>query len=200
MKLNFGKMGGLVPVIVQDSSTMQVLMLGFMNKEAYEKTLSEGKVIFWSRTKGRLWQKGETSGNYLEVVNIKADCDSDTLLVLARPNGPVCHKGTFSCFGDNIDGVDATSFLDKLFELIKTRRREMPKNSYTTSLFEDGLSKICKKIGEEAVEVVLAASVESRQRLIEESGDLLYHLLVLLAEKEVEFSDVIEELLERHRK
>ncbi|MFA6918317.1 MAG: bifunctional phosphoribosyl-AMP cyclohydrolase/phosphoribosyl-ATP diphosphatase HisIE [Candidatus Gracilibacteria bacterium] len=197
MKLNFEKLNGLIPVIVQDSSTMQVLMLGFMNKEAYEKTAKSGKVTFWSRTRESLWQKGETSGNYLKVVDVKVDCDNDSLLILAKPQGPTCHMGKYSCFGDK---ENSALFLKELFELINDRKKKRPKKSYTTSLFDKGLNEIVKKVGEESVEVIIAAKGETKKRLIEESGDLLYHLLVLLAEKEVEINDVIKTLIERHKK
>jgi len=195
MKLDFKKMGGLIPVIVQDCSTMQVLMLGFMNEEAYGETVKTGLVTFWSRTKGRLWKKGEVSGNYLEVVSVKADCDQDSLLILVKPNGPTCHKGDVSCFGAGDKGV---YFLKELFELIKARKDGKPDGSYTTSLFEKGLGEIARKVGEESIEVIVAAQSETKERLVEESGDLFYHLLVLLAEKEISIDDVIEELLRRH--
>lgn len=197
MKLNFEKLGGLIPAIVQDSETMQILMLGFMDKEAYELTKKTGKVTFWSRTRKKIWQKGETSGNFLKVIDIKIDCDNDSLLIAAKPKGPTCHKGTYSCFGDK--KVNAI-FLEQLFNLIKDRKKKRPKNSYTTSLFDEGLNEIVKKVGEESVEVIIAAKSETKKRLIEESSDLLYHLLVLLAEKKVEFDEVIKELMARHSK
>ncbi len=202
MKLNFKKLNGtasdgLIPVIVQDSSTLQVLMLGFMSKEAYEKTIKSGKVTFWSRTKKRLWQKGEISGNSLKVVDIKVDCDNDSLLILAKPEGPTCHKGKYSCFGDKENNA---LFLGELFALIKDREKERPKNSYTASLFEKGLNEIIKKVGEESIEVIIAAKNETKKRLVEESSDLLYHLLVLLAEKGVDLSEVIAELVRRYKK
>jgi len=195
MKLNFKKLSGLVPAIIQDNLTNQVLMLGFMNEEAYKKTLESGKVTFWSRTRNCLWQKGETSGNYLEVVKIKPDCDNDTLLILANPKGPTCHTGKYSCFGDKENNL---FFLNELAELIKDRKKNRPKNSYTTSLFDKGLDEIVKKVGEESIEVIIAAKSETKQRLIEESGDLLYHLMALWAEKEVKTSDVIKELVKRN--
>ncbi|MFA5948203.1 MAG: bifunctional phosphoribosyl-AMP cyclohydrolase/phosphoribosyl-ATP diphosphatase HisIE [Candidatus Gracilibacteria bacterium] len=197
MKLNFKKLNGLIPAIVQDSSTMQVLMLGFMNKEAYEQTLKSKKVTFFSRTKKRLWVKGETSGNYLEVVKINADCDDDTLLILAKPKGETCHTGKYSCFGNKENNV---GFLNELFDLIKDRKEKMPNNSYTTYLFNKGLNEIVKKVGEESIETIIAAKSETKKRLIEESSDLLFHLLVLLAEKKVEINEVIKELVERHKK
>lgn len=197
MKLNFKKLDGLIPAIVQNRSTMQILMLGFMNEEAYKKTLKSGKVTFWSRTKKRLWQKGETSGNYLEVVDIKTDCDKDSLLILANPQGPTCHTGKYSCFGDKENNI---LFLKKLFDLIRDRKKKRPKNSYTTSLFKKGLDEIVKKVGEESVEVIIAAKSETKKRLVEESADLLYHLLVLLAEKEVDLDEVVAELAQRYKK
>ena len=197
MKLNFKKLDGLIPAVIQDSETMQILMLGFMNEEAYEVTKKTGRVTFWSRTRKKMWQKGETSGNFLEVVSIGTDCDNDSLLILAKPKGPTCHKGIYSCFGSK--KVNAL-FLEQLSELIKERKKKRPKDSYTTSLFNKGLDEIVKKVGEESVEVIIAAKSESKKRLIEESSDLLYHLLVLLAEKGVEFDEVIGELAQRHRK
>lgn len=192
-KLDFSKLNGLVPAIVQDAETLQVLMLGFMNKEALEKTLSEGKVTFFSRSKNRLWQKGETSGNFLKVVEIKVDCDNDSLLILARPEGPTCHTGTESCFGKS------EFDLIQLFKLIKERKEKMPKNSYTSSLFTDGLDKIIAKIEEEAEEVVRAAKSEGKQRLIEESCDLLYHLFVLLSNENITIDEIQAELKKRHK-
>jgi len=197
MKLNFKKLDGLIPVIVQDRSTMQVLMLGFMNEEAYCKTKETGKVTFWSRTRKCLWQKGETSGDYLKVVDIKTDCDNDSLLILAKPQGLTCHTGKYSCFGDKENSV---IFLKELFDLIKDRKGQRRKKSYTTSLFDKGLDEIVKKVGEESIEVIIAAKSETQKRLIEESGDLLYHLLVLLAEKEIDLDEVVEELVQRSKK
>jgi phosphoribosyl-AMP cyclohydrolase / phosphoribosyl-ATP pyrophosphohydrolase len=197
MKLNFKKSDNLIPAIVQDVKTMQVLMLGFMNEEAYKKTINSGKVTFFSRTRKKIWQKGETSGNFLKVVEIKVDCDNDTLLILAEPQGPTCHSGKYSCFGDKENNA---LFLQELFNLIKERKKKKPQNSYTTSLFEKGLDEIVKKVGEESVEVIIAAKSQTNQRLIEESGDLLYHLLVLLAEKGVDLAEVMAELNQRHQK
>lgn len=194
MKLNFKKMDGLIPAIIQDSATMQVLMLGFMNEEAYKKTVKTGLVTFWSRSRKKLWQKGESSGNYLEVVSIKKDCDSDTLLILAKPNGSTCHKGRYSCFGEEEKNI---YFLEELFDLIKDRKEKRPKKSYTASLFNKGLNEILKKVGEESIETIIAAKSETKKRLIEESGDLLYHLLVLFAEKNIGLNEVIKELVKR---
>jgi phosphoribosyl-ATP pyrophosphohydrolase/phosphoribosyl-AMP cyclohydrolase len=192
-KLDFSKLSGLVPAIVQDAETLQVLMIGFMNKDALGKTLAERRVTFFSRSKNRLWQKGETSGNFLKVVEIKVDCDSDSLLVLAKPEGPTCHTGTESCFGKS--EFDLT----QLFKLIKERKLKMPENSYTSSLFNDGLDKIIAKIEEEAEEVVRAAKSEGKQRLVEESCDLLYHLFVLLNNEGVTIAEIKKELNNRHK-
>jgi len=197
MNLNFKKLNGLIPAIVQDSETMQILMLGFMNEEAYIQTKKSGKATFFSRTKNRLWQKGETSKNYLKVKEIKIDCDNDTLLIMAKPQGPTCHKNKYSCFGDKKNN---SPFLKELFQIIKDRKRKRPKNSYTASLFNDGLDEIIKKVGEENIELIIAAKSETKQRVIEESGDLLYHLLVLLAEKEIDLDEVVEELRGRSEK
>ena len=191
-KLDFSKLNGLVPAIVQDSETRQVLMLGFMNKEALQKTLSDGKVTFFSRGKKRIWKKGETSGNFLQVLEIKVDCDSDSLLIIAKPVGPTCHTGTESCFGKS------EFDLMQLFKLIKKRKEKMPENSYTSSLFNDGPDKILAKIEEETEEVVRAAKSEGKQRLIDESCDLLYHLFVLLNNEGISIIDIQEELNKRH--
>lgn len=187
-------MDGLVPAIVQDSETMQVLMLGFMNEEAYELTLKTGKVTFWSRTEKRLWQKGETSGNFLNVVSVSADCDNDTLLILAKPSGNVCHKGNYSCFGKKKPNL---LFINQLFEVLKDRNKNIKKNSYTSDLFKKGLSEIAKKLGEEATETIVAAMCETRERITYESCDLIYHLLVLLVAKKIEIEDVVLELYRR---
>lgn len=202
-KLNFKKMNGLVPAIVQDADNKAVLMLGFMNEEAYKQTLEFGKVIFYSRTRDRLWQKGEESGNFLEVVSIAVDCDEDTLLINAKPKGPTCHTGEYSCFEKNESGPGAgdsgdLTFLCKLFELIADRKEKMPADSYTTSLFEKGIDKILEKIGEEAVEVIIAAKNKSKQRIVEESCDLIYHLFVMLVEKNVGLENLSKEFKKRH--
>jgi len=191
MKLDFEKMDGLIPVIIQDNVSKAVLMLGYMNKEAYDKTLKDGLVTFWSRSKNRLWQKGETSGNTLKVVSINQDCDNDALLIMAEPKGSTCHKGSKSCFGENF-------MLGSLFSLIMNRKEKAPKGSYTASLFEGGLESILAKISEESEEVVQAAKSEGRQRLIEESSDLLYHLFVLLVNEGISLDDIEEELRRRN--
>ncbi len=196
MELDFEKMNGLIPAIIQDNYTQKVLMLGFMNKEAYEKTMETGKVTFFSRTKNRLWTKGEESGNFLHVVSVKADCDNDTLLIMVHPEGPVCHKGTDTCWGDKNE--QDIMFLKELQDFIDRRRQEMPEKSYTTSLFNSGVNKIAQKVGEEAVETILEACNGTDERLIYEGADLLYHLIVLLTYKGYRIEDLARELKERH--
>ena len=194
--INFDKLDGLIPAVVQDVATREVLMVGFMNKAALEKTLADKRVTFWSRTKQRLWQKGEESGNFLNVCDIKVDCDQDTILILAKPMGPTCHTGSRTCFGENSRGI---GFLGALFDLIQLRKKERPKGSYTTSLFDEGLPKILEKVEEESEEVVRAAREETQERLAEETADLLYHTWVLLAEKNVSLEEVVA-VLERRAK
>ena len=196
MELDFEKMNGLIPAIIQDNYTQKVLMLGFMNKEAYEKTMETGKVTFFSRTKNRLWTKGEESGNFLHVVSVKADCDNDTLLIMVHPEGPVCHKGTDTCWGDKNE--QDIMFLKELQDFIARRRQEMPEKSYTTSLFNSGVNKMAQKVGEEAVETILEACNGTDERLIYEGADLLYHLIVLLTYKGYRIEDLARELKERH--
>lgn len=197
MKIDFEKMGGLVPAIIQDAETRQVLMLGFMNEEAYQKTLDTRHVTFWSRSRNTLWTKGETSGNYLNLVDIKIDCDQDTLLVRAIPVGPTCHTGTDTCWGETNE-QEPIRFLSELQSFIDKRKQEMPEGSYTTSLFNKGINKIAQKVGEEALETVIEATNGDRDHLIYEAGDLLYHLLVLLTEKGLRIEDVAAELQKRH--
>ncbi len=196
MELDFEKMNGLIPAIIQDNYTQKVLMLGFMNKEAYEKTVETGKVTFFSRTKNRLWTKGEQSGNFLHVVSIKADCDNDTLLIMVHPDGPVCHTGTDTCWGEKNE--QDIMFLKELQDFIDRRREEMPEKSYTTSLFNSGVNKMAQKVGEEAVETVIEACNGTDERLIYEGADLLYHLIVLLTYKGYRIEDLARELKERH--
>ena len=196
MELDFEKMNGLIPAIIQDNYTQKVLMLGFMNKEAYEKTMETGKVTFFSRTKNRLWTKGEESGNFLHVVSVKADCDNDSLLIMVHPEGPVCHKGTDTCWGDKNE--QDIMFLKELQDFIDRRRQEMPEKSYTTSLFNSGVNKMAQKVGEEAVETILEACNGTDERLIYEGADLLYHLIVLLTYKGYRIEDLARELKERH--
>jgi len=193
MKIDFKKMNGLVPVIIQDNVSKCVLMLGYMNEEAYERTQKDKLVTFWSRSKNRLWQKGESSGNKLKVIAIKMDCDSDALLVTAEPLGPTCHTGNTSCFGDDFS-------LGDLFKLLKDRKAKMPKGSYTASLFKEGQKAILDKVEEESEEVIRAANSEGKQRLIEESCDLLYHLFVLLINENIDFGDIDDELSKRNLK
>ena len=198
MKINFDKMGGLVPAIVQDASTKTVLMLGFMNEEAYLKTLELKKVTFFSRTKQRLWTKGEESGHYLHLVDIKVDCDQDTLLVLVNPVGPTCHMGTDTCWGDKNE-ANPLLFLSELQDFIEKRHEEMPEGSYTTSLFKDGINRIAQKVGEEALEAVIEACNGTNERLVYEGSDLFYHLIVLLTAKGLRIENLARELQTRHK-
>ena len=199
MTIDFEKMGGLVPAIIQDADTRQVLMLGFMNEEAYQKTLETKHVTFWSRTRNTLWTKGETSGNFLNLVSIKVDCDNDTLLVQAHPDGPTCHTGTDTCWGeDNVLQGSPLLFLGELQSFIEKRKQEMPEGSYTTSLFTKGINKIAQKVGEEALETVIEATNGTDEHLVYEASDLLYHLLVMLTEKGLRIEDVAGELQKRH--
>jgi len=195
-KLNFAKLNGLIPAIIQDTTTRQVLMVGFMNREAVEKTIQERKVIFWSRTKGRLWQKGETSGNTLAVSSMQIDCDGDALLVHAIPAGPVCHTGSFTCFGEE-KSSGADGVLEGLEETIRERQQHMSTESYTAKLFALGTPRIAQKVGEEAVETVVAAMQQNNDSLKEEAADLLYHLLVLLRNQGVTLGDVTTILRKR---
>ena len=195
MELDFKKMNGLIPAIIQDDYTQKVLMLGFMNEEAYKKTVETGKVTFFSRTKNRLWTKGEESGNFLQVISIKADCDNDTLIKVS-PAGPVCHTGTDTCWGE--ENKQDIMFLKELQDFIDKRHEEMPEGSYTTSLFQSGVNKMAQKVGEEAVETVIEACNGTNERLIYEGSDLLYHLIVLLTSKGYRIEDLARELKERH--
>jgi phosphoribosyl-ATP pyrophosphohydrolase/phosphoribosyl-AMP cyclohydrolase len=193
-QLNFSKLNGLIPAVIQDATTRQVLMVGFMNREAVERTMNEKAAVFWSRTKQRLWQKGETSGNILRVVSVRPDCDGDALLIEATPSGPTCHTGSYTCFGD--EQIDPSVF-EQLEEIIHRRKREMPKDSYTATLFARGVSSIAQKVGEEAVEVIVASLQQNSTALKEETADLLYHLLVLLTERGITLEDVAETLQRR---
>ncbi len=197
MQLDFDKTGGLIPAVVQDAATGKVLMLGYMDREAYEKTCAEGTVTFYSRSKGRLWTKGETSGNFLRVKEITADCDGDTLLIKADPAGPVCHTGADTCFGEKNTGKAA--FLDYLKEVIRSRRQNPSEKSYTASLFAKGLNKVAQKVGEEAVELVIEAKDNNDELFRNEAADLLFHYLVLLEQKNIDFDQVIEVLQQRHK-
>lgn len=196
--LDFAKGGGLLPAVVQHADDGSVLMVGWMDLDAARETLRRGRVVFWSRSKGRLWEKGETSGNSLMVRSVSADCDRDTLLVQAMPSGPTCHTGTATCFGD--DGVTTTPgvFLSELETLITARLREAPEGSYTARLASQGVKRIAQKVGEEGVETALAATGGGREELVSESADLLYHLLVLLRVKDIPLAEVERELARRH--
>lgn len=197
MKIDFEKMGGLVPAIIQDAVTQKVLMLGFMNEEAYQKTLDTKHVTFWSRTRNTLWTKGETSGNFLNLVDIKVDCDNDTLLIQAHPDGPTCHTGTDTCWGEE-NHANPLLFLTELQDFINRRKEEMSEGSYTTKLFKEGINKIAQKVGEEALETVIEATNGTSDHLVYEASDLLYHLLVMLTEKGLRIEEVAQELQKRH--
>ena len=197
MKIDFEKMGGLVPAIIQDATTKNVLMLGFMNEEAYQKTIETRHVTFWSRTRQTLWTKGETSGHFLNLVNMQIDCDNDTLLVKVHPIGPTCDTGADTCWGEEND-MNPLLFLTELQDFINKRKEEMPEGSYTTKLFRDGVNKIAQKVGEEALETVIEATNGTKDHLIYEASDLLYHLLVLLTEKGLRIEEVAAELQKRH--
>ena len=197
MDIDFEKSGGLVPAIIQDADTKTVLMLGYMNKEAYEKTVATGLVTFYSRSRKCLWTKGETSNNFLRLVAIKVDCDNDTLLVKVHPDGPTCHKGTDTCWGEENE-KSPLLFLAELSDFIEKRHQEMPEGSYTTSLFRDGLNRMAQKVGEEALELVIEATNGTNDRLIYEGSDMLYHLIVLLTHKGLRIEDMAAELRERH--
>ncbi|MBO5465367.1 MAG: bifunctional phosphoribosyl-AMP cyclohydrolase/phosphoribosyl-ATP diphosphatase HisIE [Alistipes sp.] len=186
---------GLLPVIVQDAVTLKVLMLGYMNREAFDKSMTEGRVTFFSRTRNTLWTKGETSGHYLNIVSVYADCDSDTLLVKANPIGPTCHRGTASCF----DTPEDEGFIRRLQSVVQQRHRDMPEGSYTTKLFIKGVKKIAQKVGEEAVESVVEAVDGNRDRFIYEASDMIYHLLVLMEQMGCSIEDMERELALRHR-
>ncbi len=196
-KLNFEKLNGLIPAVVVDEKNNQVLMLGFMNKEALAKTIETRLVTFYSRTRNALWTKGETSKNYLHLVDIKPDCDNDTLLVYAKPDGNTCHTGNYSCF--DIPDYSSLNFLNELFGLIKERKIRMPDNSYTTDLFKSGANRIIQKVGEEAIETVIAAKNRDKQEIINETSDLIYHLFVMLAEQDIEFEKIVKNLESRHK-
>ncbi|MBN2636219.1 MAG: bifunctional phosphoribosyl-AMP cyclohydrolase/phosphoribosyl-ATP diphosphatase HisIE [Prolixibacteraceae bacterium] len=196
-QINFKKSDGLVPAIIQDNETQKVLMLGFMNEESLEKTLETEKVTFFSRTKNRLWTKGEESGNFLKVVSISVDCDDDTLLIKVNPVGPVCHTGADTCFNETNIKSDIY-FLKYLQDFIDKRKEVMPEGSYTTSLFKKGTRKITQKVGEEAVETIIGAMADDDENFIYESADLLFHLIVLLSHKGFRIEDIIAELKKRH--
>ena len=198
--LDWEKTGGLIPAVVQDACSGRVLMLGCMNPEALEKTLETKKVTFWSRTKGRLWTKGETSGNVQHIVSITADCDRDALTVEVVKEGPACHLGTESCFSDLVylNPAYQSFSVDGLMEMLEGRKKEKPEGSYTTYLFEKGLDKILKKVGEECTEVIIAAKAEDRAETIYEIADLTYHVMVLMTEQGISLADIRKELAKRH--
>lgn len=196
MTIDFKKMDGLVPAIIQDARTLKVLMLGFMNEEAYTKTVETQKVTFYSRTRQTLWTKGETSGHFLHVVSIKEDCDHDTLLIQALPDGPVCHTGADTCWDEKNE--NPILFLSELQRFINRRHEEMPEGSYTTSLFRDGCHRMAQKVGEEALESVIEAVAGNDERLVYEASDMLYHLIVLLTSKGLSIEDLARELQVRH--
>ena len=197
-ELNFTKFDGLLPAVVQDAQTDKVLMVGFMNAEALEVTRTSGQVTFYSRSKSRLWTKGEKSGNFLEVVAIVSDCDQDTLLIKANPKGPTCHTGADTCFGETNE--DPTKFINYLEGVISLRKKSAKNGSYTADLFRKGINKIAQKVGEETVELVIEAKDDNQALFIGEAADLFYHYLVLLEAKEIPFKMIIDELKERHAK
>lgn len=196
-KLDWDKGDGLLPAIVQNATTAQILMLGYMNKESLAKTQETKLVTFYSRSRQELWTKGETSGNTLELISLHVDCDFDTILVKAKPNGPVCHTGAPTCFFD--DETSPLAFLGELSALLHQRNLERPEGSYTTSLFEAGKARIAQKVGEEGVEVSLAAMQEDKQEILDEGADLLYHLGVLLEQNGLSYLDLVKNLQSRHK-
>ncbi len=199
-KVDFAKTDGLVPAIVQDADTGAVLMLAYMNREALEQTLARKRAVFFSRSKQRLWEKGETTGHTLDVVDVALDCDSDTLLVTARPRGPACHNGTVTCFGNEPrSAATGIAFLAKLEAVIAQRASEKPEASYTARLLDKGVKRIAQKVGEEGVETALAGVGETNDKVVEESADLLFHLLVLLRARGIALTDVVRALESRHR-
>lgn len=198
--INFDELkttNGLVSAIVQDVNTLQVLMLGYMNKAAFEKTLATKRVTFYSRSRETLWVKGETSGNFLNLISLAADCDKDALLIEAIPEGPTCHLGTKTCWGEAVP--ESLGFIRQLQSIVQQRHRDMPKGSYTTELFNSGVNRMAQKVGEEAVETVIEAMAANRERLIYEASDLIYHLLVLLESQAITLADLEAELYSRHK-
>jgi phosphoribosyl-ATP pyrophosphohydrolase/phosphoribosyl-AMP cyclohydrolase len=198
MNIDFSKMNGLIPAIVQDAVSGKVLMQGYMNEEALEKTKESGMVTFFSRSKNRLWTKGETSGNFMELVSIAGDCDGDSILVKANPRGPVCHTGSDTCWDE--ENSSKTGFIDQLRAIIKNRKNNPSDKSYTASLFAKGINKVAQKVGEEAVEIVIEAKDENKELFLGEAADLLFHYLVLLEAKGYELDEVMEVLIDRHSK
>jgi len=198
MNIDFTKMNGLIPAIVQDALSGKVLMQGYMNEEALAKTQETGMVTFFSRSKNRLWTKGETSGNFMELVSMAVDCDGDSILVKANPRGPVCHTGADTCFFE--ENSSKTVFIDQLRSIIKDRKNNPTEKSYTASLFAKGINKIAQKVGEEAVEIVIEAKDDNKDLFLGEAADLLFHYLILLEAKGYELDEVMEVLIERHKK
>ena len=198
MNIDFTKMNGLIPAIVQDALSGKVLMQGFMNEEALAKTQETGMVTFFSRSKDRLWTKGETSGNFMELVSVAADCDGDSILIKANPRGPVCHTGADTCWDE--ENTSKTGFIDQLRAIIKDRKNNPSDQSYTASLFAKGINKIAQKVGEEAVEIVIEAKDDNKELFLGEAADLLFHYLVLLEAKGYELDEVMEVLIKRHKK
>ncbi|MFT7204628.1 MAG: phosphoribosyl-ATP pyrophosphohydrolase/phosphoribosyl-AMP cyclohydrolase [Algoriphagus sp.] len=198
MNIDFKKMNGLVPAIVQDALSGKVLMQGYMNEEALAKTQESGKVTFFSRSKERLWTKGETSGNFMELVSMTEDCDGDSILIQANPIGPVCHTGSDTCF-DEVNS-SKTGFIDQLRAIIKDRKNNPSDQSYTASLFAKGINKIAQKVGEEAVEIVIEAKDDNKHLFLGEAADLMFHYLILLEAKGYELDEVMDVLIERHKK
>ncbi|NVK48436.1 MAG: bifunctional phosphoribosyl-AMP cyclohydrolase/phosphoribosyl-ATP diphosphatase HisIE [Cyclobacteriaceae bacterium] len=196
MNIDFNKMNGLVPAIVQDAVSGKVLMQGYMNEEALTKTQETGRVTFFSRSKNRLWTKGETSGNFLELVSLAIDCDGDSILIKAHPKGPVCHTGADTCFFEV--NSSKTGFIDQLRSIIKDRKNNPSDKSYTASLFAKGINKVAQKVGEEAVEIVIESKDDNKDLFLGEAADLLFHYLVLLEAKEIELDEVMEVLIKRH--
>jgi phosphoribosyl-AMP cyclohydrolase / phosphoribosyl-ATP pyrophosphohydrolase len=200
-KLDFAKGDGLVPAIVQDADSGAVLMMAYMNREALQQTLARKRAVFYSRSKQRLWEKGETTGHTLDVVDVAADCDNDTLLVSARPRGPACHNGTLTCFGDQPrSAAESIAFLARLEAIVAQRAADKPEASYTARLLEKGISRVAQKVGEEGVELALAGVNDTEQKVVEESADLLFHMLVLLRARGVSLERVIRELGARHKR
>ena len=189
---------GLVPAIIQDANTLKVLMLGYMNEEAYTKTLAENRVTFFSRSKNRLWTKGETSENYLDVISIAVDCDQDTLLIQAKPTGPTCHTGSDTCFNES--NADNAAWLDHLKHIIRSRKNASADTSYTASLFQKGTHKVAQKVGEEAVELVIEALMNNDELFKGEAADLIFHLLVLLEDRGIGLEEIVKTLQARHQK
>jgi phosphoribosyl-AMP cyclohydrolase / phosphoribosyl-ATP pyrophosphohydrolase len=195
-KMHFDRLNGLIPAVIVDHITNTVLMVGFMNKESLDITIATGKVTFYSRSRNKIWTKGETSGNFLNVIEIKSDCDDDTLLIKVIPDGNTCHNGDYSCFKE--EQYPNIIFLNELYNIIQSRKKNMPEHSYTTKLFKEGEDRIIQKVGEEAVETIIAAKNKDKKAFINETSDLIYHLFVLLVEKDIPITDIAENLEKRH--